>query len=88
MSLAGTTEGQHTLIEAGFSKLTGHNLPTDCFIRISIILEYVNLQKLYGRNSRVMAVLSDQCGLLVGKWPMADPLNCTLECTHKPDSRC
>ena len=46
----------------------------DCSIRMIFLLEYniIDLQKLYSRNGRVIAVLSSQCDILVEKWPMAD----------------
>ena len=31
-----------------------------------------NYKKLFSRNGPVMAILIGQCGILVGKWPMAD----------------
>ena len=31
-----------------------------------------NCKKLFGRNGQAVAVLIGQCGILVGKWPMAN----------------
>ena len=67
MSLAGTTEDQHALIEARLSKVYKAQPDQlnallecfDCSIRMIVLLVYINLQ-------------SSECGLLVGKWPMGN----------------
>ena len=88
MGTAGTTVDQHNLMEARLSRAQPVHLTVlfacfDCSIRMIVLLEYVDVQKLYGRNGQVMAVLSSQCGLLVGKWPMG-PLNYTLHTYINP----